>query len=355
MVKVLMAITVVVVAFLFAYIIWEIDKAETEDAQVVNTGVQRPASVTDNRTASTPDPVQPHADQSHVASQSGGDQVVERITPAAFGYMERGERVQVVGVMSDLDRNGTLMRYIDDFCKERGCDVDVGYQNDVVEAVWQSDLEALLKLMARGAVTNGAIFVEADTIKIEGEVEGEADAEALRKIVAALAADGLKVQNRIALPDATKGTKEHNETAAGSMQKESIPHAAAPTPVKEEPKQAVSEIQKPTTAKETNTTEATVAAPAAAKVNTHAAHTAGAHRLSSPKVQKQKKVVRKRHVVKKAPKAPIKDIIAPSYMETTEDLHRKIVVKNRSTQERPEPKRTKDDDIVAKPKMEILR
>ena len=344
MVKVLMAITVVVVAFLFAYIIWEIDKAETEDAQVVNTGVQRPAGVTDNRTASTPDPVQPHADQSHVASQSGGDQVVERITPAAFGYMERGERVQVVGVMSDLDRNGTLMRYIDDFCKERGCDVDVGYQNDVVEAVWQSDLEALLKLMARGAVTNGAIFVEADTIKIEGEVEGEADAEALRKIIAALAADGLKVQNRIALPDATKGTTEHNETAAGSMQKEAILHAAAPTPVKEEPKQAVSEIQKPTPAKETNTTEATVVAPAA-----------GAHRLSSPKVQKQKKVVRKRHVVKKAPKAPIKDIIAPSYMETTEDLHRKIVVKNRSIQERPEPKRTKDDDIVAKPKMEILR
>ncbi len=374
MVKVLMVITIAVVAFLFAIIFREIDKAETEtqEEQHVMTPAQPQDSVTDNRTV-TAEAAQHAAPDAHAmqqpapqaapapeATQSGGDKAVARIAPAAFGYMEQGARVQVVGVMSDLDKNGTLMRYIDTLCKERACEVDVGYQKDIIEAPWQKDIEALLKMFESGAVTDGALFVEADTVKIEGALKGGDNEAALKKIIAGLSAHGLKVQNRIAVSDtaAAAAVEEHNET--------SVTQAAQPAPKKAEQKakteqevsqKAAAELPpKQPAAKESNITKPIVTktpkaveAPKAAKHAVHAAKAAS----PKPKAKKRKKPVRKHHVVKKAPKAPVKDIIAPSYMETTEDLPHSIGTK-RTYHAQPVHQPSKGDDIVAEPKMEIL-
>ncbi len=349
MVKVLMVITIAVVAFLFAIIFREIDKAEaeTQEEQHVTTPAQPRDSMTDNRTVTAE------------AAQHAA---------AAFGYMEQGGRVQVVGVMSDLDKNGTLMRYIDTLCKERACEVDVGYQKDIIEAPWQKEIEALLKMFESGAVTEGALFVEADTVKIEGALKGADNEAALQKIISGLSAHGLKVQNRIAVSDSAAAAvvEERNETVRDEANRTTITHAAEPLPQKvaqkakaeqEVPQKAAAALpKKEPAAKESNITKPTVTtapkaveAPKAAKHAVHAAKAAG----PKPKVKKRKKPVRKHHVVKKVPKAPVKDIIAPSYMETTEDPGRRIGTK-RIDHAQPAHRPSKGDDIVAEPKLEIL-
>jgi hypothetical protein len=299
---------------------------------------------------------------------SGKRQQVDKIekAPPAFGYMGKGARLQIVGLMSKEDSKGPLKSYLDSLCQKLQCSVDVGYQRDITEAPWQEDVVMLLKLFASDGVEDGSLFIEANSIKIEGNVAEVKEAVEVQKILNRLAGEGLKVENYIKMSEdvarevkevaakssvpeknntAPEVTKQNITTAVPSKKSETKPADV----VKKEP-QIIGKVPVKKVQKMVKKTE-----NGAQKVQNES-H-AEVHKEKKP--ASSKKIAKK---IKKSPKPkrskirrkPQKDIVAHSYMETSFDLTERIKAKTADAIKERKSSEAKED-IVAKPKLHILK
>ncbi len=288
-------------------------------------------------------------------------QQVDKIekAPPAFGFIGDGEHLQIVGLMSDADREGALKKYLNHLCQMRQCSVDVGYQHDIIEAPWQEAIVQLLKLFDAGKVENGSLFIEANSIKIEGKVAQVKEAIEIQKIFNQLGSEGLRVENRLAMAEGIPQMKsqadavpERNETSAPTV---------AVMPEKEKtstPVQQKEVAEKSAAEKKVEKKTEPVAPEKVSKIKKQPAPKSASKPQKRIVVKKsvQKKArqhkPKKREVRKKVVRSvATEDIVAPSHMETAWDVEKKI---NSIGGNHQVPASGKDT-IVAEPKMEVMK
>jgi hypothetical protein len=402
--KKLFIASVILVTLLFGLIFWKVNETERlqpNDKNSRNVAIKETTVIEQKVTAAKkqeetilpePESKPQRVEQKLKEPQQTDVEVTEQIAPPAFGFLPRGETVQIVGLLSEHDKGGSLIAYIDQLCKSRACERDISYQADILDAKWQESIVAILKLFQEGGVKNGSFFIEANRIKLEGEAIDEKSALALQNAFASLKAGGMDVENHIAIDSflqkaqeklvqqpaqkdeksaiAQSKTAEKNVTDMAKKGEETALKKRVETETvqkQHEPKREekiVAEVKKEEKPHvEVETREAPVvekiktATPAVGKTKAIVKAVEKKRREASKATKKH--VVKKRGIKTKKAKTEVKrvkrvveDIIAPSYMETSIDLNRKM------TQDRvymhAESREKKHDDLVAEPKLEIL-
>ena len=297
--------------------------------------------------------------------------------PVTFGYITHGDKIQIVGLMSHHDETGALKGYIDRLCQERDCSVEIDYQDNILDAPWQKSIVELFGLMQSDDFTKGAFFIEAGHITLEGQVEDEWMKKRVVDILDRLHKEGLEIAPS-ALVDSlhTATTQEQNSTAMRIVQ--STVKETNQIDIEQnstEIEQIAKDMETKNSAEtEQNSTESQIAAeniivpvplksadtnlssekeqpsPKPEQMQSKREEIIPAHIVKPKEPKHRPKVVRKSHKNKrvKARKKYHKDIIAPSYMETTIDLERKI-------KSRIGIKGSRKDDMIAEPKMTIMK
>ena len=250
--------------------------------------------------------------------------------PVAFGYISHGEKIQIVGLMSREDEAGILKGYLDRLCQKRKCNVEIDYKDNIKDAPWQDSLVDLFEVIQSDDFDNGALFIEAGQITLKGKVQKEEIKELIADILNRLHQEGLKVVPS-ALVKSLHRTKlqEQNNTTIQIITENNISHKGDDINlsfVQKEP------VQNP----ELNQSKQKEIIPA--------------HIVKKKEQRHKPKVIKKRHKKKRvqARKKHYRDIIAPSYMETTIDLERKI-------KSQKGIKGSRKDDMIAEPKMTIIK
>ena len=373
--KTLLVVSVIIVTILFGMIFWKVTEAE----QVQNpapSAVPKARAVKHPATAVSPEVKTTTVSQKEEVNRSveKPEQIVEQIAPPAFGFLPRGDSLQVVGLLSEHDRGGLLMEYIDQLCQSRSCAVDVDYQADIIDAKWQKDIVEILKLFQEGGIENGSFFIEANRIKLEGVAIDEKSAVALEHYFSNLKETGMGVENHIAIDAFIKKSAPTEVEQAAQKAEPTVAQKRVETKEETgdiaEQMQSVASDMRKTSKNDENVSGVTkedetslpLAHAAVQAENKKAVLVPDEANRSKPVQKKEvkkrlpkvvKKSVAKKVRVKKVrttPKKPIRDIIAPSHMETSVDINRKIS-KNRMHTERSPKQR---DDIVAESKLEIL-
>lgn len=397
---------IILAAMLFGILFLTIDQPEGEKAATRNAAegvpdeAHRPSSTAASGEGADASEQEKSAAMAATAQKrdevSGETVYADKIekAPPAFGFMGQGAQLQIVGLMSREDSQGALKRYLESLCREFQCSVDVGYQPDISEAPWQQDVVALLKLFVSEGIENGSLFIEANRLKIEGSVAEVKEAVEVQKIVNRLSSEGLKVENHIVMSeDVTREMKqivakssvttvhkgatleksdekqvaeksdvsEQNSSVAERSQGEMATASPGPLPVmKKEPQTAekvpVKKVEQ-TVKKTEKTVKKTEKSVQKVRKASHVEVAKGTKAVSSPKVAKKQRTKKSKKRAKpvhaKHVRKPQRDIIAPSYMETTFDLTEKIQSDTPDTEKRQRPKGK--EDIVAKPKLQILK
>jgi len=248
--------------------------------------------------------------------------------PATFGFMKSGDLIHLAGVFSLHDKQGKLVQYIDQLCREKRCRQDMNYQKDISDAVWQDDIVALLQLINTEDVQNATLLIDASSVKLEGKFQ--TGKKRLDEIIADLQKDGLSVANRVEIsePEAKADTNDTKAELSVTSAK-----------VHKEEKTEVVDLHRPmfkVTKKSRVIKHVSYKHPKEKRPPVHKT------------VKKESAKVKRR--VRKTRK-PVKDIVAPSYMETFPELERKI----KSNAKNHEVKEIILDNDVAEPKFEILR
>lgn len=139
-----------------------------------------------------------------------------RISIPAFGFISTVKANQIVAIMSDNDENGSLLKTIEEICSNQECIKDIQYTSDVIDSTWQEPISELLKLMTKNKIKDGSIFIERNTVKIEGSVDNLKVSKEFEKIITQIEAGNLKIENLIiknyAVNNTKKETKDDNET-----------------------------------------------------------------------------------------------------------------------------------------------
>ena len=286
--------------------------------------------------------------------------IVEK-APPVLGMMQSGKTTQIIALLSSTDQNGTLGRFLDRFCQTHRCRSDLDYQYNIESAPWQQDIVSLVKLIAEGKLAVGSLFIENNTIKIEGNATNADAVVQLQTLFASLERHGLKLLPSPTLAQSLK-TKRTLKTETKQTDH----------PVKEDTQSTVTavhtETEKPKktdyekTAHSLHTSVQSVAKKRHSKPSDAVFDKKVSHPKTKKLVAKKRKLQkRKVHQVKRKPKAA-HDIIAPSYMETAYDLQKKIEAKRANTYEDQTDEEEvvfeedkKPDDMIAKPKFEILQ
>jgi hypothetical protein len=402
--KKLFIASVILVTLLFGLIFWKVNETErlqpndkdSRNAAIKEATVIEQKVVAAKRQEETILPESEskpeRAEQKQLQPQQAEVEVTEQIAPPAFGFLPRGETVQVVGLLSVHDKNGSLIAYIDQLCKSRACERDISYQADILDAKWQESIVAILKLFQEGGVKNGSFFIEANRIKLEGEATDEKSALALQNAFASLKAGGMDVENHIAIDTFLKKAQEKLAQQPTQKDRKSV---IAQSKTAEKNVTDMAEKGEATLLKkriETETTQKQLEVKREEKivsevkkeekpqveVETKEAPAVENIKTVTPAVRKPKSIVKavekkrretskavKKHIVKKRAiktkkaktelkrvKRVAEDIIAPSYMETSIDLNRKMAKDRVYTH--AESREKKRDDLVAEPKLEIL-
>jgi len=296
-----------------------------------------------------------------VAKTDESTPVIVEKAPPVFGMMQSSKTTQIVGLLSSTDQNGTLGRFLNRFCQTHRCKSDLDYQNSIESAPWQKDVVSLVRLIAEGKLADGSLFIENNTIKIEGNATNADAVVQLQTLFASLERHGLKLLPSPKLAQSLK-TKRTPKTETKQ----------ADLPVKEDAQSTVTAAHTETeklkktdhekTAHPLHTPVQSVAKKRHSKPSDAVSDKKVSHPNTKKSIAKKRKVQkRKVHQVKRKPKAA-HDIIAPSYMETAYDLQKKIEAKRAHTYEAQTGEEEvvfeedkKPDEMIAKPKFEILQ
>ena len=376
--KKLFIASVIIVTILFGVIFWKVSDTEQIEQHDMKTAYPivkdaAPVEQTSTSASESKEMAKMHSKEVN-RSVEKQEQIVEQIAPPAFGFLPRGDSLQVVGLLSEHDRGGLLMEYIDQLCQSRSCAVDVDYQADIIDAKWQKDIVEILKLFQSGSIENGSFFIEANRIKLEGKVKDEKSAFSLQHYFSSLKEEGMGVENHIAMDSFIENEKVESVERGKAAEKNASVSTQKSVEKKEKTSDAADQLR--SVAKEllktSKTDEKLSAVTKEEERSLPVSHAQAARKKvvsaldesnNSKTVQKRevkksvskviKKSVTKKVRVKKvrtSPKKPVRDIIAPSHMETSVDIGRKIS-KNCMHTERSSKQ---SDDIVAESKLEIL-
>jgi hypothetical protein len=119
----------------------------------------------------------------------------ERISIPAFGFISTYDKYQIVALLSDNDKNRTLSRTIEELCNKSECINDLRYHKDVIDANWQKPISSILTLIATKKIKDGSIFIENNTVKIEGTLYDNSIKKELEVAIQNLYTYKLKVEN----------------------------------------------------------------------------------------------------------------------------------------------------------------
>ena len=260
--------------------------------------------------------------------------------PVTFGYIAHGDKIQIAGLMSRHDETGVLKGYLDRLSQEHNCSVEVDYQNNIMDASWQSSLVDLLELMQSDDFENGALFIESGHITLKGQVQKEDTKKRIADILNQLHEKGLEI-----VPSALVKSLDHaklheqNSTAMQTISENNISLKSDEANLSSAKKETFPQSQ-------------------------HHRRKSGEvilfHKAKKKEQSRKTKVAKKRSMKKSVQrrKKYQQDIIAPSYMETTIDLERKVksrkVVEDESEIVVFEEDKT-PDDMIAKPKFQIMK
>ncbi len=359
--KKFLIVSVILVAIMFGMLFWKINEPVTmqQDTHMRDINDGMPSSMVEaqkmssQKSATNLSNTTENIEELNLSDVENAQAVVES-SPAAFGFMRQGSAYQIVGLLSTLDKNAPLIQYIKRLCKQQICNIDVGYQNDIKDVYWQEDVVGILKLFIAGEIESGSLFIQSDTLKLEGSARDAKSEKRLRKYLTNLKRNGLKIENHIAMQTDEKQEKnvleEHKnfitvvtkkEDANVTKKESAKPHEVQEVAASQEKVIKSTDQTKKAIASETTKQTSKPQKALAKKIQTG--------QKVQHKTRRRKEVVHKKVVQRK----PVKDIIAPSYMETSIDLARKI----RSGVKKDDMEKTSrdTDDIVAKPKLEILR
>ena len=352
--KKLLIASVLIVTILFGLIFWKVNEADHVAHKPVVKNIHKNLSEVEVEksdagveTLASVNTVQQTVPEQNL-SELDTPQTVEQVAPAAFGFLQQKELLQVVGLLSEHDKSGSLMAYIDQLCQQKTCSVDVSYRTDIIDAKWQDDVVGILKLFIAQGVEHGSLFIQANGINLEGKVVDAKSADELQKYLSHLKEEGIKVQNHCPI-DAVTENQNAEET-------EKLAEIVPAQPLAKETEESNLSKEPGDIAKPDSSIKSAVKAEQAKvqKKQTVPEKTVRAKKVSQKKVQKsyaKKHRVKKVHKVRKKPE---QDIIAPSYMETSIDLERKIKGRIKGQEESADFVNEEDQDIVAKPRLEIL-
>ncbi|MCH9812561.1 MAG: hypothetical protein K0U47_01295, partial [Epsilonproteobacteria bacterium] len=241
--------------------------------------------------------------------------VVERIATPAFGFMATTNKHQIVALISDNDQNGSLVNYLDKVCQEYECIKDIRYENDIIDAPWQETAAKILDLIVHNNIKDGSLFIESNTLKIEGKISDYETKTTLDSILKSAKEENLTIESYTTLSKNIQ--KDINTTTLDITPPKETNNTSIEQPAK--PAQAeASEVKKPIDKKPT------------------------IHIKAQPVKKKDTKVIKKR--VKKPEvvptpvmettfensitstneketedQSPVKGIVATPYMSTTKD------------------------------------
>ncbi len=137
----------------------------------------------------------------------------KEISTPAFGFMSSNNKKQIVGLMSYNDKGGILSKKIEELCKKYECSKDMRFEKDILDASWQDQSVKIINLLTSDSIENGSIFIEENTLKLEGDIKDIRTQNELKKILDAVKSDKFKVENYTKLSDSAK--KEQNKKKAG--------------------------------------------------------------------------------------------------------------------------------------------
>ncbi len=347
--KKLLIASVIIVTILFGAIFWKVNESDQIEYKPVienthkNLSKTELASIDEKSKRSKTAPVVQHKAEEENLSELDTLQTVEQIVPAAFGFLQQKETLQVVGLLSKNDKTGSLMAYIDQLCQKRTCSVDVSYRDDIIDADWQEDVVGILKLFIAQGVSHGSLFIQANSISLEGNVTDADSTIALQTYLSHLEKEGLKIH------DHSTGNTITAETESKTL----VQEVNVTAPVTKEMK----------VSSDPEGEDILAVKPAAKLEKTQPKQKSIPGKVQGKKlVQKKipKKKIKKLHLKKRRLKKvrvvcqkSEEDIIAPSYMETSIDLERKI--KSKVDRKQKYLDSLKEEEIIAKPHFEILR
>ena len=260
--------------------------------------------------------------------------------PVTFGYIAHGEKIQIVGLMSRQDETGVLKGYLDRLSQERNCSVEVDYRDNIMDAPWQRSLLDLFELMQSGDFDDGALFIEAGHITLEGQVQKEDTKKRIADILNQLHEKGLEIVPS-ALVKSLHHTKSHKQNST-AMQRASENNISLKS--KESNLSSIKKENSPQSQHHQRKSGEVILFHKAKKKEQ-------SHKPKVATIRSMKKSVQRR-------KKHQQDIIVPSYMETTIDLERKVksrkIVEDESEIVVFEEDKT-PDDMIAKPKFQIMK
>jgi len=261
--------------------------------------------------------------------------------PVTFGYIAHGDKIQIVGLMSRQDETGVLKGYLDRLCQKRNCSVEVDYQDNIMDAPWQRSLVDLFGLMQSDDFENGALFIELGHITLEGQVRKEDTKKRIADILNQLHKKGLEIVPS-ALVKSLRHTKSHEQNST-------VTHALSENNISLKSDEAnLSSAKKETF-------------PQSQHHRRKSGEVILFHKAKKKEQSHKPKVAEKRSMKKSIQrrKKYQKDIIAPSYMETTIDLERKVKSRKKVVEDESEivvfEEDKNPDDMIAKPKFQIMK
>ncbi len=284
--------------------------------------------------------------------------VVEK-APPVFGMMQSGKTTQIVGLLASEEQNGTLGRFLKDFCQTHHCKSDLDYQTTIESAPWQKDVVALVQLITEGKLAAGSLFIENNTIKIEGNVTNNDTASRLQSIFASLKEEGLQLLPSKKLAESLKLVSASKETPEKQI-KTTVHEVDRVAQSSQTPAHAYTEKEEQKNVVPQPPVSAVSVAEGKSSNSSKAVSKKVSHKTGSVKSTAKKR--HKKHIVHKREKPKTShEIIAPSYMETAYDLQKKIEAKRMNIDETQSADEEvifeedkKPDDMIAKPKFEIL-
>ena len=272
-------------------------------------------------------------------TQKEADEVEK--APVTFGYIAHGDKIQIVGLMSRQDETGVLKGYLDRLSQKRNCSVEVDYRDNIMDAPWQRSLVDLFELMQSGDFEDGALFIEAGHITLKGQVQKEDTKKRIADILNQLYEKGLEI-----VPSALVKSLDH---AKSQEQNSTVMQTISENNISLKSDEAnLSSVKKETF-------------PQSQHHRRKSSEVILFHKAKKKEQSSKTKVAKKRSMKKsvKRRKKHQQDIIAPSYMETTIDLERKVKSRKKVVEDESEivvfEEDKNPDDMIAKPKFQIMK
>lgn len=174
------------------------------------------------------------------------EEVIGRISIPAFGFMSSKNKNQIVALMSDNEKDGELAKYIKWLCAKKECAKDIRFENNIMDSSWQKGAVKIIELFEDDRISGGSLFIESNTLKIEGRVNSQEAKNRLDAILKSLKSANLKIQSYTKLADFKKEQIKSEKVEPKKEPKVEASKAPKVIPEIEAPKVAkITPVEKP--------------------------------------------------------------------------------------------------------------